>query len=224
VFPLRDIAARELNPDTGQRERNRLRTRADLNSAAVRRFAQHGYDGTTVDDICTEAGVSVRTFFRYFDGKEDVLFARQMDIRGFLDGLAAQTVDVPPIEAIRRAYLAQPRLTAEEVEVSVLFHQGMATSPTLQGRYVEGLRYFRERVARGLAARAGRTAPNEADVLAATIGQATLDHAYSRWIDRGTPGDLRRSVETAFRLLDEMTPTDAADVPVARPASPVRTT
>ncbi len=205
MFPLRDIAARDLDPETSRRDRNRLRTRAALNTAAVRLFAQRGYDGTSVDDICSEAGVSVRTFFRYFDGKEDVLFARQMEITPFLGGLATQSPDVPALEAVRRAYLEQPRLTPEEVEVSVLFHQGMATSTLLQGRYVEGLRYFREQVAQALAARDGRTTPDEADILAAAIGQATLDHAYTRWIERGNRGDLRKTVETAFRTLDQLT-------------------
>ena len=158
----------------------------------------------------SSTGVSVRTFFRYFDSKEDVLFARQMDMRGFLDLLAGQPAEVPALEAIRRAYLGLPRLTDEEIELGVLFHQGMATSPTLQGQYVEGFRLFREQVASTLAARAGRAAPNEADVLAATIGQATLDHAYTRWVTKGTRGDLRKSVDAAFRLLDQITPNEPA--------------
>ncbi len=39
------------------------------------------------------------------------------------------------------------------------------------------------------------------DILAATIGQATLDHAYRRWLDRDGRGDLRAIVERAFELV-----------------------
>ncbi len=46
---------------------------------------------------------------------------------------------------------------------------------------------------------------NEEDVLAATIGQATLDHAYRRWLDRDGRGDLRTIVEHAFDLVTGLT-------------------
>jgi AcrR family transcriptional regulator len=39
---------------------------------AVDLFLRQGYDETTVDDICTTAGISRSTFFRYFPAKEDV--------------------------------------------------------------------------------------------------------------------------------------------------------
>ncbi|MFA5884277.1 MAG: TetR family transcriptional regulator [Acidimicrobiia bacterium] len=201
MFPLRDAPESEVAPDAGRRERNKLRTRHELHAAAVRLFAERGYEATSVDDIVEEAGVSVRTFFRYFASKEDVLFARHMDVTGFLDDLARQPRGVPPVEAIRRAFLEQPPLTADEVRVHVLFHRAMGSSATLQGRYLEGLTLFREQLAATLARRARRRTPDESDVLAATIGQTVLDHAFTRWIGRGAPGDPHRWVDAAFGLL-----------------------
>ncbi|MFL6451840.1 MAG: TetR family transcriptional regulator [Bryobacteraceae bacterium] len=44
--------------------------------AAIDLFAVKGFDGTTVDDIVEAAGVSRRSFFRYFSSKTDLLTQR----------------------------------------------------------------------------------------------------------------------------------------------------
>ena len=206
MFPLRDPVANvdDVAP-RGRREQKRLDTRAALNEAAVALFASQGYEHTTVDDLCREANVSLRTFFRYFESKDDVLFAREMDIAPFLDAIRAASPDVPALEAFRGAYLAQPRLSAADVAQAVLFHRAMGSSATLQGQYVVGMEYFRGEVAHALAARAGRRVASDEDILAATIGQATLDHAYRRWLGRDGRGDLRTIVERSFDLAAGLT-------------------
>jgi AcrR family transcriptional regulator len=58
----------------GLRERKKLATRNALNAAAVRLMTESGPDGVTVEAICAAAGVSPRTFFNYFDTKEEAIF------------------------------------------------------------------------------------------------------------------------------------------------------
>jgi AcrR family transcriptional regulator len=58
----------------GLRDRKKMRTRADFVRAAVRLYGERGFDGTTLDEICEQAGYSKRTFFRYFSRKEDLVF------------------------------------------------------------------------------------------------------------------------------------------------------
>jgi len=53
---------------------NKRRTRRAIAEAAMTLFARDGYEPTTVDAIAESAGVSRRTFFRYFPSKEDVVF------------------------------------------------------------------------------------------------------------------------------------------------------
>ena len=203
MFPLRDVDT--IADAGGRRQQKKQATRAALNEAAARLFATKGYEQTSVDDLCREADVSLRTFFRYFEGKEDVLFARDMDIEPFLGTLRAMPPDEPALRAFGDAYLAQPRLSADDVAQSVRFHRAMHDSAVLQGRYVMGIEHFRAVVARVLAERAGRTTPDDADHLAAALGQSTLDHAYKRWLARDGRGDLRATVKQAFATLEALT-------------------
>jgi mycofactocin system transcriptional regulator len=87
-----------------------------LELIALRLFTEQGFDQTTVDQIATAAGVSRRTFFRYFDTKTDVLWhsfdAEVARLRGLLDRAPD---DLPVMEAVRRAVLAANRYGAEDV-------------------------------------------------------------------------------------------------------------
>src|SRR6476661_2516114 len=51
--------------------------RGRLQAAALERFTEQGFDGTTVAEIAASAGLTERTFFRYFADKREVLFHGQ---------------------------------------------------------------------------------------------------------------------------------------------------
>src|ERR1700690_2197855 len=64
----------------GLRERRRRQTSADIRGAAVRLARERGWDRGTIEDICTEAGISARTFFNYFPNKESAIAYGPSDI------------------------------------------------------------------------------------------------------------------------------------------------
>ncbi|SEB12002.1 TetR/AcrR family transcriptional regulator [Leifsonia sp. 21MFCrub1.1] len=61
------------SPD-GLRERKKAQVRADLERATLELALERDLDEVTVDEICSRVPVSHRTFFNYFDTKEDALF------------------------------------------------------------------------------------------------------------------------------------------------------
>ncbi|MGW8484029.1 TetR/AcrR family transcriptional regulator [Microbacterium sp. NPDC055903] len=56
------------------REQRRRETTRALADTARRLTTQHGFAGFTVEELCAEVGVSRRTFFNYFESKENAVF------------------------------------------------------------------------------------------------------------------------------------------------------
>jgi AcrR family transcriptional regulator len=71
-------------PKLGLRERKKQQTRETIARAALRLFAERGYDEATLADIAEAADVAPRTIFAYFESKEDILFS---DEGGYLNEL-----------------------------------------------------------------------------------------------------------------------------------------
>jgi AcrR family transcriptional regulator len=59
--------------DGGLRETKKRRTRQAIRAAAITLFTQQGVEATTVEQIATAADISPRTFFNYFDTKEQAV-------------------------------------------------------------------------------------------------------------------------------------------------------
>lgn len=85
--------ASDVPPPTGVRERKRRETLRRITDAGVRLFIEKGFDGTTVDEVAAAAGISRRTFFHYFESKDDILLSLQSDIGELF---AAQVRRAPP--------------------------------------------------------------------------------------------------------------------------------
>ncbi|MDT5242865.1 MAG: hypothetical protein QOD36_241 [Mycobacterium sp.] len=75
-----------------QRPRNAAQTRADILSAARRRFATDGYEPTTLRAIAADVGVDAALVTRYFGSKQD-LFATATEFRIELPDLTGAAPD-----------------------------------------------------------------------------------------------------------------------------------
>lgn len=97
----------------GRREAHKLATRAALQGAARRLFAERGYEATTAAEIARAANVAERTFYRYFDGKEELLAEDALAQIGALhDAIVGRPVEETPWVAVARAMNGLARPTA----------------------------------------------------------------------------------------------------------------
>src|ERR1700761_8126653 len=77
-------------------------SRRELRLIALRLFADRGFENTTIEQVTAEAGVSERTFFRYFTTKASVLWADfETEVETIAAALGAVPAEVPMMEAIR---------------------------------------------------------------------------------------------------------------------------
>jgi AcrR family transcriptional regulator len=84
------------------------RTREALRQAAVVRFLAQGVEDTSAEQIAADAGVSLRTFYRHFGSKHDLLFADYTGLNWFRAALDARPADEPVIDSVRSAIFAFP--------------------------------------------------------------------------------------------------------------------
>lgn len=103
------------SPDApGRREQNRRRTEQALHEAALACVEQDGYRGATTMRIAEAAGVSPRTFFRYFTTKDEAIAPGQLRVRRRIEQLDLPDSSVSgAITAV--ADLFEEILDAEEI-------------------------------------------------------------------------------------------------------------
>lgn len=88
----------------GRREQHKQATRAALNEAARKLFAERGFEATTVREIAEAADVTERTFYRYFDGKEDLLADAALAwVEKLKEAIRTRPTQEPPLVAVKRA-------------------------------------------------------------------------------------------------------------------------
>jgi AcrR family transcriptional regulator len=84
------------------------RTREALVQAAMVRFLAQGVEDTSAEQIAADAGVSLRTFYRHFRSKHDLLFADYTGLQWFRAALDARPADEPVIDSVQSAIFAFP--------------------------------------------------------------------------------------------------------------------
>lgn len=104
-------------PAEGLREQKRREIRQRIAEAGQRLFLANGYEGTTLDAIAAEAGISRRTFFSYFKSKDDIiLFWQEADSATLYADLLKTSPDVAPIDAVRDVVVKHiARYTTEQM-------------------------------------------------------------------------------------------------------------
>jgi AcrR family transcriptional regulator len=93
--------------------------RGRLGRAAVELFAEQGYAATTVPQITARAGLTTRTFFRYFADKREVVFGGDDIPENAARLIAEAPADLAPMAVLRQVLhrVAEERFTGDRHQV-----------------------------------------------------------------------------------------------------------
>lgn len=174
------------------REHKKDATRRALVRAANRRFHHHGFEATTIDDICADVGVSRRTFFRYFANKEALAFPhRAVRLERFVDLLEGAPSNESPFDSLRTIAREFARDYAANREQLIAQQKLVLSAPSLIAREHEIDHDWEQAMVEAFAARFAGTAHAElrARMLAgAAIGLIRATMRY--WFEHDGRPDL----------------------------------
>ncbi|GAA5121101.1 mycofactocin system transcriptional regulator [Haloechinothrix salitolerans] len=154
-----------------------------MEQVAFALFESKGFDATTVDDIAAAAGIGRRTFFRYFDSKNDIVWGNFTEHLGYMrEWFAARPPDQPLMDAVRTVVVDFNRLDPDQVPWHRRRMELILRVPALQAhstlRYAAWRQVVAEFVARRLGVSVDDLVPQ---ALAYTVLGAALA-AYEHWL------------------------------------------
>lgn len=184
------------------RDLGKERTRQALIEAALRLFAEDGYDAATAEAIAARAGVTSRTLFRHFPNKESILFSGEDRFyRSFIDAYEGQSRADGDLPAIRRAFVTVAPTLEGLRDWHRLYRQATASSSTLRGQEQHHLDGHVASLAEVIARRRGEGKADAASRVLAAVSVATVEMAITDWATGRWPGRLPLAIEDRFAVL-----------------------
>jgi AcrR family transcriptional regulator len=177
--------------------------RGRLEQAALELFIERGFEQATVTEIAGRAGLTQRTFFRYFADKREVLFWGQDALRELLVSTVASAPDsVAPLDAVAAALEAAGAVLQERREHARRRQAVIDANAGLQERELIKLASLASALADALRRR-GVTEP--AASLTAEAGIAVFKIAFEHWISETSPPGLPQLIRESLDELKAVT-------------------
>ena len=178
-------------------------SRGRLEQAALALYGERGFEDTTVAEIAARAGLTERTFFRYFADKREVLFWGAGALQELLVSAVASAPDsTSPIGAVAAALEAAAALLQERRDFARQRQTVIAANTELQERELIKLASLSAALAGTLRQRG---VSDTAASLTAEAGIAVFKIAFERWVDDSNQRDLPQVIRESFDELKAVT-------------------
>jgi len=176
--------------------------RARLQEAALVLYGERGYEQTTVAEIAERAGLTKRTFFRYFADKREVLFwGSELLENQMVAAIEAAPASATALDMIGAALDAAAGRFEEVREFAGSRHRIIVSSPELQERELIKSASLAAAMARALRARGfGDTTAT----LAAHTGATVMHVAFGQWVVDPDQAPYQQIARNALAQLREI--------------------
>lgn len=173
-------------------------THGELSHVALRLFLERGFDATTVDDIAIVAGISRRTFFRYFPSKNDLPWGEfDLLLAGMRTHLSNANPDLPLMHALQQAIIEFNRYPDHELPHLRNRMQLLLNVPSLTAHSTLRYAAWRRVIAEYVAERQGESINALAPQAIAWACLGLCLSAYEQWL-ASEDEDLLGLLESAF--------------------------
>lgn len=174
-----------------------------LTKAAITLFDEQGYDATTVAEIAAAAGLTKRTFFRYFSDKREVLFNGSHELQErWIGGIESAPPRASPMAAVSAGLDEVAELFADRHAFARMRSRIIAANPELQERELIKLQSLAAAIKAALVARG---LSGNAAILAAQSGVTVFHVAFARWVDQDDPAVFRQLMAESLQELRSVT-------------------
>jgi AcrR family transcriptional regulator len=159
-----------------------------LRAAAIELYVERGFEQTTVADIAARAGLTARTFFRYFADKREVLFdGSELLQQAMVAALEAAPPAASAMEAVSASLDAAAQMLGDRRDYARQRQRVIADNAELRERELIKMASLAEALSGGLRR---RRVPEADASLAAEVGIAVFRVAFTRWVDHPRSGSL----------------------------------
>jgi AcrR family transcriptional regulator len=172
------------------RERKKLRTRRALADAALRLFAEQGFDATTLEELAEEAEVSKSTFSRTFPAKEAAGIEAESEVwTDYLEALADSELNGPLFAELHRTLAAATAALDPTWDERFLATRRLIAAEPALLRYTEHYRaQVKEQLAATLAAKLGLDADDLRLHVLAELVMTAWSLSGRAWVRAGGKG------------------------------------
>lgn len=190
--------------DLSLREQKKAQARARTLDVAHKLFHEKGFEHTTLEEICAEASISKRTFFRYFQDKESLVYPnRDSRLEAFRMFLREYGDAENPFEVLRFATQVFSREYNHHIDKILSQQLLIQSSPALRAREAEIDRDWETEIA---AAFARRSAPGRTNELWAAVAagavMGVVRATMRQWFAHGCEEDLNSLGQMAIDSLE----------------------
>ncbi len=187
------------------RERTRRAVRTEIVDAAMNLFLSQGFEATTIEEIAQAAGISRRSYFRYFASKDEAFAGALASIgQAIAKALAGRPADEPPWVALRRSFDPLIEQASTDPNAEALGRLMLERPALQQGKEA----VWQTEISTALLSRLPAGGTDDASLRAhalAAVAITCLHSAQAQWLSADEHRDLDTLLDTTMNAVHPLT-------------------
>jgi AcrR family transcriptional regulator len=186
------------------REKKKADLKRAISQIGIKLFIQHGFEQTLIEHIVDPLNISKRTFFRYFNTKEDVVFSWYEQLtKELITALKERPSEEDPFQSICESLLSLLKYYDADPKWAISMMRLSAETPGLIGKSFEKRSIWEHELVQILLERFPSMTKLQAKVLVGSVMNAFVQ-ATQEWFLADGKYKLRPIIQKAFTYVRDL--------------------